>query len=720
MAEALYRKYRPQIFEDVVGQEHIERTLKNAIESDKVSHAYLFTGPRGTGKTTTARLLAKALLCQQGPTPDPDGTCEDCNLVAAGEHPDVYELDAASRTGVENVREEIIGRVNYAPTRGKYKIYIIDEVHMLSTAAFNALLKTLEEPPAHVVFVLCTTDPQKVPETIHSRCQRFDFRRISNEELVSRLGAICEMEGIEFEGDALELIAHRADGGMRDALTSLEQLAAFGEDKISMQLAERLLGGIDSSELADIVQAIGTRNVAAAFCWVSTYMETGADLAQFTQDLAAHMRDMYVMQLAGADVALDITEAARRELQSELAWFGGDRLSNMLGVLGDLMKELKTSTNQRLSFEIALTRMMRPDSDLTLASLAERIEALEAGYSASANNAVGLNAATGTSAPLQGQGQPQPQTRVEGTTSAVAQNATSVQQTQTSNAAQSAQPAAAENHLNETAAVDASSQMAESDASNAASANADIAADAATTNPVPALDARNFQQFWQTAMAYLKKANQAYAVLLMNTKAALDGASIAITFPADTEFAFLAVQKPEVKDAIAQSLAQAGCPGLAFSFQKASADSPKAQSANVGSPAVNVASANLAAPATIAQTETPAVQPEAAQQTETAAAQTPAVQPTAVPQTFEGDVASQVVPEPDPVPYEDIQPVSAPAPEPEFEPVGTPDLPEVSNSEPATASDTQDANDAEPAVDELSDMLSAAFGEGITLTQIDE
>ena len=242
MAEALYRKYRPQIFEDVVGQEHIERTIKNAIEQDKVSHAYLFTGPRGTGKTTTARLLAKALLCECGPTPEPDGTCDDCVMIANGEHPDVYELDAASRTGVENVREEIIGRVQFAPTRGRYKIYIIDEVHMLSTAAFNALLKTLEEPPSHVVFILATTDPQKVPETIHSRCQRFDFRRISAESIVSRLGAICVSEDVEFEGEALDLIAHRAEGGMRNALTSLEQLIAFGEGKGTMEVAERLLG----------------------------------------------------------------------------------------------------------------------------------------------------------------------------------------------------------------------------------------------------------------------------------------------------------------------------------------------------------------------------------------------------------------------------------------------------------------------------------------------
>ena len=228
----LAARMRPRTLDEVVGQEHIERTLKNAIEQNKVSHAYLFCGPRGTGKTTMARILAKALLCEKGPTTEPDGTCPECIAIANGTHPDVYELDAASRTGVDNVREEIISRVNYAPTRGAWKVYIIDEVHMLSTAAFNALLKTLEEPPSHVVFILCTTDPQKVPETIHSRCQRFDFHRISTEAIVSRLGAICVKEGVEFEGEALDLIAYRSDGGMRNALTSLEQLIAFGDGMV--------------------------------------------------------------------------------------------------------------------------------------------------------------------------------------------------------------------------------------------------------------------------------------------------------------------------------------------------------------------------------------------------------------------------------------------------------------------------------------------------------
>ena len=247
---------------------------------------------------------------------------------------------------------------------------------MLSTAAFNALLKTLEEPPSHVVFILCTTDPQKVPETIHSRCQRFDFRRISAEAIVSRLGAVCVAEGVEFEGEALDLIAHRAEGGMRNALTSLEQLIAFGEGKVTMEVAERLLGSLDSSDLAAIVRAIGTRDVASCFRWTAEYVETGADLAQFVRDLAEHIRNMYVLALAGDDVALEVGESVRRELADELPLFGPDRLARMLGVLGDVSAELKTSTNPRLSFEIALTRMVRPDSDLTLESLAERVEAL--------------------------------------------------------------------------------------------------------------------------------------------------------------------------------------------------------------------------------------------------------------------------------------------------------------------------------------------------------
>ena len=596
MSEALYRKYRPQTFEDVVGQEHIERTIKNAIEQDKVSHAYLFCGPRGTGKTTTARLLAKALLCEKGPTADPDGTCEDCQLIAAGEHPDVYELDAASRTGVDNVREEIINRVQFAPTRGRYKVYIIDEVHMLSVAAFNALLKTLEEPPSHVVFILATTDPQKVPETIHSRCQRFDFRRISAEAMVARLGAVCVSEGVEFEGEALDLIAHRAEGGLRNALTSLEQIIAFGEGKVTLAGAEAMLGSLDSSEMSEIMNAVGTRDAAACFRWTAQYVETGADLARFVGDMAERVRNLYVMSLVGADVALEVSESERRELTGELPLFGPDRLARLLGVLGDLSAELKTSTNPRLSFEIALTRMVRPDSDLTLEALAERIEALESGYSACSRviaPAAVAAAATGASSSAA----PEPSARAHremassaGTAmgqaggpldsrharTAAAERPTSqeVASREASSSAggfqASAEAVSAVNAATATAAAEVASRE------NAASAAAAVAGVSAARGTIPAELAdtlRNeaaLQRIWSSAIASLKKSKAAYGVLFLNTKAVLDEGRgmLVIEFPVENAFAFNAVQKPDVQDAVSAALAQSCGVAIPFAFSK--------------------------------------------------------------------------------------------------------------------------------------------------------
>ena len=559
MAEALYRKYRPQIFEDVVGQEQIERTIKNAIEQDKVSHAYLFCGPRGTGKTTTARLLAKALLCEKGPTPDPDGTCEDCQMIAEGVHPDVYELDAASRTGVENVREEIINRVQFAPTRGRYKVYIIDEVHMLSIAAFNALLKTLEEPPDHVVFILATTDPQKVPETIHSRCQRFDFRRISNESIVSRLGAVCVAEGVEFEGDALDLIAHHAGGGMRNALTSLEQTIAFGEGKVTLAVAERMLGGVDSGDLANIVQALGRRDAAACFNWVAEFVESGSDLAQFARELAQHVRNLYVMSLAGTDVALDVSASERRQLADELPLFGTDRLARMLQVLGDVMAELKTSTNPRLSFEIGCTRMVRPEGDLTLAALAERVEALER-----SGVAVALPAAA--AAPVSA---PAPAAAAPAAAAPAAAPAAPAPAAAPAAASQAApRPAAAERPAPAPASAPATPAAPAPAASAPAAGGASPQLVATMENPAA------LQRMWQGALAELKRKKAAYGVLFLGTKAVWNAQTgmLAIEFPKENAFAFKAVQKPDVQAAVADALAQS-CAGQAvpFAYQQAGA-----------------------------------------------------------------------------------------------------------------------------------------------------
>lgn len=581
MAEALYRKYRPQIFEDVVGQEQIERTIKNAIEQDKVSHAYLFCGPRGTGKTTTARLLAKALLCEKGPTPDPDGICEDCQMIAEGVHPDVYELDAASRTGVENVREEIINRVQFAPTRGRYKVYIIDEVHMLSIAAFNALLKTLEEPPDHVVFILATTDPQKVPETIHSRCQRFDFRRISNESIVSRLGAVCVAEGVEFEGDALDLIAHHAGGGMRNALTSLEQTIAFGEGKVTLAVAERMLGGVDSGDLANIVQVLGKRDAAACFNWVAEFVESGSDLAQFARELAQHVRNLYVMSLAGTDVALDVSASERRQLADELPLFGTDRLARMLQVLGDVMAELKTSTNPRLSFEIGCTRMVRPEGDLTLAALAERVEALERSGVAVASPAA---AAAPVSAPHPAAAAPAAVTPAAAVAAPdPAAPAVPVPVAAPVAAPQAApRPAAAERPAPAPApaapvASAASASAAPASAPSAQVAPAPAAPAAGGASPQLAATMENpaaLQRMWQGALAELKRKKAAYGVLFLGTKAVWNAQTgmLAIEFPKENAFAFKAVQKQDVQAAVADALAQS-CAGQAvpFAYQQAGA-----------------------------------------------------------------------------------------------------------------------------------------------------
>ena len=388
--ESLYRKYRPLTFDSVVGQQHIVSTLEHAITEGRLSHAYLFCGPRGTGKTTMARILAKALLCRNAEAARtegasgcmPDGTCEECELIAEGNHPDVYELDAASRTGVDNVREEIINSVNFAPVRGKYKIYIIDEVHMLTTAAFNALLKTLEEPPAHVIFVLCTTDPQKILETILSRCQRFDFHRIGNEDIERRLAYVCEQEGFDYDDEALAIVARHAKGGMRDALSTLEQLSVFGNGTVHADDARSLLGEVSDQILGEFARAIADRDVAELYGLIRTQVEEGNDLLELTRDLVAHVRDVYVACVAGARAELFEGGAEQAEaLAAEAAAFGehpADRLARVLTVLDDAALEMRGASDVRLVLEIACTRLARPEADLTIEALAERVARLEA------------------------------------------------------------------------------------------------------------------------------------------------------------------------------------------------------------------------------------------------------------------------------------------------------------------------------------------------------
>ncbi|MBN2847795.1 MAG: DNA polymerase III subunit gamma/tau [Coriobacteriia bacterium] len=496
-----YRKYRPQTFADVVGQPHIERTLSNAVAEGNVAHAYLFTGPRGTGKTTTARILAKALNCEQGPTSTPDDTCEQCRAIAEGTHPDVHELDAASRRGIDDVREQIIGRVNFAPSRGRWKVYIIDEVHMLTREAFNALLKTFEEPPVNTVFVLATTDPHKVPETIHSRCQRFDFHRISVEDIVGRLRMIADAEGVTVPDGALALIAKHSLGGMRDAIGTLEQLSSFGGGTVTLEDVEGLLGEVDAELLFQAAEIVIERDVAEAFRFVARLAEAGIDMSEFVKGFVRHVRDLFVLAAVGARGAVDTTSEDLGRLESQATRLGVDRAARLLEILGRLTTELRQAPDQRLAVEVALTRMARPQSDLTLESLAERMDALEAGTPLR-----DVLAPVTPSAP--------PPTAPEPAAKATAASAT---------AGRAASPAAP--------VSDGPGGDAEPEAATSA------AAPAATEKPsATVLDVATVKRAWPSVLAELKKVKASRSQLFNGTEAEVSGKTLIVEFPADQRF----------------------------------------------------------------------------------------------------------------------------------------------------------------------------------------
>jgi DNA polymerase-3 subunit gamma/tau len=374
---ALYRKYRPQTFDEVVGQEAVVRTLKNAIASGQVRQAYLFAGPRGTGKTSMARILAKGLNCAQGPTPEPDGTCNSCRTIAAGTSLDVIEMDAASQRGIDDIRE-IRDRVVLQPVEGRYKVYILDEAHQLTDAAWNALLKLIEEPPPHLVFVFCTTDLSKVLPTVRSRCQTFVFQRPRLQDLVTVLTRVAEGEGIDAPPQALSLVARAARGSFRDATSTLDQLAAATEGAVTVQSVLQLLGTVEEEALFRLCDLVVDRDTAGALTFVEDLAEEGHDLGRLVTELIEHLRHLLLVQHMGeVPESLPVTEEARERLRAQANQLGEPTVIRLLDLLAVAVDDMRQGGDPRLPLELAIVKVTRPASDLSRESVAYRLERLE-------------------------------------------------------------------------------------------------------------------------------------------------------------------------------------------------------------------------------------------------------------------------------------------------------------------------------------------------------
>lgn len=379
--QALYRVYRPQSFNDVVGQQHIIKTLQNALVQEKFSHAYLFSGPRGTGKTTAAKILAKAVNCEKAPIAEPCNECATCRGITDGSISDVIEIDAASNNGVDEIRD-IRDKVKYAPSAVRYKVYIIDEVHMLSIGAFNALLKTLEEPPAHVIFILATTEPHKIPLTIISRCQRFDFKRISPEDIVYRMKEVLGSEELEVSEDALYEIAKASEGGMRDALSLLDQSISYSTDKVSLEDVLSITGAVSQSFIVKIVQAIFNKNIVEALDSVESLIKNGKDPARFVEDLIFYYRDVLLYQASEENAYLLEKAAVNEEFKELSSKMDSAFIYKVIAELNQTQQEMKWSNHPRVLLEVALVKLAQSstnqESALPYQDILQKINQMEA------------------------------------------------------------------------------------------------------------------------------------------------------------------------------------------------------------------------------------------------------------------------------------------------------------------------------------------------------
>jgi DNA polymerase III subunit gamma/tau len=374
---SLYRRHRPQAFDEVVGQEHVVRTLRNAVERDRVHHAYLFVGSRGTGKTSVAKILARSLNCVNGPTLTPCGECESCRTIAAGTSLDVIEMDAASNRSVDDIRD-LRERVGYAPTAGRWKVYILDEAHMLTREAWNAFLKTLEEPPPNTVFVLCTTEPHKVMPTIVDRCQRFDYRRPSLEQIADVVRRVATAESIEIEDGAVAAIARAATGSFRDALGTLDQLVAYGGKQVVTDDVLAVLGVAEAELILAAADAIAAEDGRAALEASEQLARSGRDLAQFGRDLLAHLRQLLVIRTMGeVPATFSVTAADPERLRLQAEAFSDLALTRAIDAIAAALAAIKEGDEPRMTLELAVLRSARPEVDPSRAALAQRLERVE-------------------------------------------------------------------------------------------------------------------------------------------------------------------------------------------------------------------------------------------------------------------------------------------------------------------------------------------------------
>jgi DNA polymerase III, subunit gamma and tau len=373
---ALYRKWRPKSFADLVGQEHISRTLANAILSEKIGHAYLFAGPRGTGKTSTAKIFAKALNCDHGPTPEPCNVCPVCKKINEGASMDVFEIDAASNRGIDEIRD-LRETVKFAPVDGRYKVYIIDEVHMLTAEAFNALLKTLEEPPTHVVFILATTEAHKVPATIQSRCQRYDFKRITVDHIQARLSVVADSTGIQADDEALKIIAVHADGGLRDALSILDQCAALADKIVDIDTVRRILGLVGHEWIWKLTEALADRSAAAVLKILTVLLDEGKDVKQILSEMILHMRSVMIYKAVGPDSGNQLYGDDETVLAVHAGRFSHEEIAGIIQKLHVAVNEMKWSAQPRITLEVTMLGLCHAANPGNTAALPGDIQELE-------------------------------------------------------------------------------------------------------------------------------------------------------------------------------------------------------------------------------------------------------------------------------------------------------------------------------------------------------